>query len=669
MEYFQKNKYIKIILINKHKIIIIIKIFHILILILFLINKYANNSSKFVIKDNNIDSYTKFNKIFLFTYIFNYHINSFYFNVTYIKYYYSFRFNKAKIEYNIGVYDNSKNLILPSDLSLYSNIHLLCRFNIMNSDEYIYSLPNIDNNKYFQCIEFYNINENMNFGIKIYFLENGKNNQQLDIDFSNENLKLFKIIINYNDNIFNPIFTQNEYMSALEKINKKRTYEKYKLQKSYFQYPYFNLKRNIAFNNNKWFYSNIYNHYFCYCKGEKCLIYEITQKCKYNFYHNVIDNNRYIYRKTEYLFSDFIFAEQSSDDTFPVFQTMARRSTHVHYITENAEIFKNYCMNIRKCQTIIRIDRETYPLFGDFLENYLTLLLKTKVVVSGKVQAVNLISKLFYVIDYITYISVGHGICYFKDFLYGENRLYGIKMNDKILIPPSKKIISIAKKYGWKDKNIIKLNLPRWDRFNNYNESISNNSIFIMFTWRRILLSKPVSTYYYDNITRLLVNYKLIKYLEKYNITLYFTFHRLLLHKFQTSMISRKNKFLKFIQQNEISDILAHTDLVISDFSSIIFDIMYRRKPFIIYIPDANDEHLEDIYNKEYVDLINMMKNGTIKFKNKFFDFNDVINKIIYYISNNFKLERKLEKFYDSFELNKEGKIINTFIKYLNNLN
>ena len=341
----------------------------------------------------------------------------------------------------------------------------------------------------------------------------------------------------------------------------------------------------------------------------------------------------------------------------------------MHYITENAEIYKNYCMNIRKCQTIIRIDRETYPLFGDFLENYLTLLLKTKVVVSGKVQAVNLISKLFYVIDYITYISVGHGICYFKDFLYGENRLYGIKMNDKILIPPSKKIISIAKKYGWKDKNIIKLNLPRWDRFNNYNESISNNSIFIMFTWRRILLSKPVSTYYYDNITGLLVNNKLIKYLEKYNITLYFTFHRLLLHKFQTSMISRKNKFLKFIQQNEISDILAHTDLVISDFSSIIFDIMYRRKPFIIYIPDANDEHLEDIYNKEYVDLINMMKNGTIKFKNKFFDFNDVINKIIYYISNNFKLERKLDKFYDSFELNKEGQIINTFIKYLNNLN
>ena len=80
------------------------------------------------------------------------------------------------------------------------------------------------------------------------------------------------------------------------------------------------------------------------------------------------------------------------------------------------DIYNDYCIHVRKCQKIIRIDKDTYPLYGDFLENYLTLLLKTKAVVSGKVQAVNLISKLFYDIDYITYIAVGHGLCYFKDF-------------------------------------------------------------------------------------------------------------------------------------------------------------------------------------------------------------------------------------------------------------
>ena len=667
MEYYEKNKYIKIILINKYKIIIIIKIFQILILILFLLNKYFININS--IKENNFINNARINKKFIFTYIKNYQINTLYLNVTYIKFYYSLIYNKVKIEYNIGAYDNNRKLIKPSDLSLYNNIHLLCRINIINSNEYIHSLPNIDNNKYFQCIEFYNLNENINFGIKVYFLESESKIQQLNIYFSKENFNFFKITISNNDNIFNPILIQNKYTSTIKKMNKKRLNEKNKLQKSYFIYPYCNLKRKIAVNNNKWFNSNIYNHYFCYCKGEKCLFNEITQMCKYNFYHNVIDNNKYIYKKTEYLFSDFIFADQSSDDTFPVFQTMVTKNSHVHYITENMHIYNDYCFDINKCQTIIKIDKDTYPLFGDFLENYLTLLLKTKAVISGKVQAVNLISKLFYDIDYITYIAVGHGLCYFKDYLYAENRLYGIKMNDKILIPPSKKIISIAKKYGWKDKNIIKLNLPRWDRFSYYNETINNKSIFIMLTWRRILLGQSVSSYYKENITNLLLNNELIRYLEKYNITLYYTYHRLLPYRFPSFKISRKNKFSKLILQNEISDILAHTDLIISDFSSVIFDLIYRRKPFIIYIPDANDEQLEYIYAKEYVDLINLMKNGTIKFENKFFDFNDVINKIIYYISNNFKLEPELEKFYDSFELNKEGKIINTFIEYLNNLN
>ena len=46
-------------------------------------------------------------------------------------------------------------------------------------------------------------------------------------------------------------------------------------------------------------------------------------------------------------------------------------------------------------------------------------------------------------------------------------------MYNKILIPPSKKLISVAIKYGWKDENIIKMNLPKWDKFYN------NNSLYL----------------------------------------------------------------------------------------------------------------------------------------------------------------------------------------------
>ena len=56
---------------------------------------------------------------------------------------------------------------------------------------------------------------------------------------------------------------------------------------------------------------------------------------------------------------------------------------------------------------------------------------------------------------------------------------------------------------------------------------------------------------------------------------------------------------------------------------------MYRRKPFIIFVPDADDPKIEEIYKKNYAELIQSMKNGTIDFENKYFNVNDTIKKIM----------------------------------------
>ena len=44
------------------------------------------------------------------------------------------------------------------------------------------------------------------------------------------------------------------------------------------------------------------------------------------------------------------------------------------------------------------------------------------------------------------------------------------------------------------------------------------------------------------------------------------------------------NRFIQYINQEKIIDCLARTSLIITDFSSIIFDIMVKKKP--IFIPD-----------------------------------------------------------------------------------
>ena len=104
--------------------------------------------------------------------------------------------------------------------------------------------------------------------------------------------------------------------------------------------------------------------------------------------------------------------------------------------------------------------------------------------------------------------------------------------------------------------------------------------------------------------------------------------------------------------------------MVVSDFSSIIFDIMYRKKPFVLYVPDANDPEIENIYIRNYYELILSLKNGTFSFENKFFNLNETINKIIYYINNDCTLEPNLQKFYESFGFKKSNNTI-TFINYI----
>ena len=468
----------------------------------------------------------------------------------------------------------------------------------------------------------------------------------------------------------NPIFIQNEFISFLKNSRDKNLKYNYKLKRAYYRYPLCNLKRIIAVKEDEWIYKNIYNHYFCFCKGDKCSISEITQLCKYLFYLNIIDNNRNIYNKTEYIFVDFIFGSLSSDDTYPIFKEMEKQKLSVHYITEKEDIYNKYCFKDNKCEIIISCNNYNFLYFGDVLEKHLTLLLKTKAVISAKYQTISIInyfSKLFYNIEYIIYIAVGHGVCYFKKFLFDENNLYSPTQNDKILIPPSNKFISIALKYGWKYEDIIQLNLPRWDKYN-YNETINNNSIFVMFTWRNRIKNRKISNGYVNNITYFLINNLLVNLLKKNNITLYFSYHYLLNYRLSSKYLLGKNKYIKIIEQNDISDIISKANLLITDFSSIIFDFIYRRKPFIMYIPDSNDPDLSNKYVEEYYELIKSIRNDTFKFKNKYFDYFEVINKIEYYINNNFTLEPNLEKFYDSFKL-KKGNTTNSFIEYLKNLN
>ena len=631
-------------------------------------NKNEKDLSNLITSNSNLKSNNYF--------IFNLN-NEEYLNLTEIKYKFSFSFNLVRIEYKFGFYENN-NLILPSDLALYKNLMLICYIEVLdNIKETLNSLANIHKNSYYRCVEYYKINEKINFGITLYKKnENGNITLVKKMPFFSERIFEFNNFFYKSDNLFDYYILNEKYKTKIKMMEYETINKTLKLEKSYIRYPYFLLKRNHDINTNIWRFGKIFNDYFCFCKGLGCLnSKKKLEKCKYYFYLNIIDLNKKVYKKTDYLFIDFIFSEFSSDDAYPIFKEMFNQKFPVHYITENKEIFNEYCKK-SKCLSILYVNKKNYTINGDFLEKYLTLFLRMKQVISGGGTYFNYINNLFYNIEYITYISITHGVCYFKYFLYQKFACYATKRVDKILIPPSDKIIFLAKKYGWKEENIIKINLPKWDKYNKNNKIFilknesyyKTNSIFVFFTWRKTIKKKKISSLYYVNIIALLKSKSLINSLKKNNITLYFAFHHKIDSYKKYTHLFRQYKDLQLVEENKISQCILWSSLLITDFSSIVFDFIYRGKPFILYTPDISEQNLNEIYNKDYSELIQSIKNGTIVFENQYLNVNETINKTLFYIDNNFTLDLNLKIFYDKLKIKEEENNTYKFIKYIINL-
>ena len=586
-----------------------------------------------------------------------------------INYSFSFKFKIAKLEYSIEFYNKKNNSIAPPYLTLFHNLHIFCISKDIKKNISIFSIPTIDNNKFYKCIEYLKLNEHIKLGLSLYKINNY-------IEYYNKFLFIDEII-NYNDIIsikdseYEPYLLLDKYKKLKYRIKinnkEKNSIENLLLKESYVRMPNFSIKFSLSVNESSWYFKNIYNDYFCFCKSNisfYCPYKKIKQKCKYYLYLNIIDINRNIFNKTDYLFVDFSSSETAPGEAFLIFNEMNKQNFKVHYMTKREDIYKNFSNYNLTSENKIIFDYQY--INGNFLEKYLEVFLKLKSTISGaKIYSIN---NLFYNIEYLTYICLGHGISYLKDFLYID--YYSINIYNKILIPNSNILISNAKKYGWKDKNIIKIGLPRWDTFSYNNRKINsfqNRSIFMMFTWRDLNQNNNnshISQYYFKNIIKLINNLDLNIILKENNITLYFCLHHMM-EKYK--LLFNINKNIKYIDQNQIIECLINSDLFITDFSSVIFDFIFRKKPYIIFIPDSEDLELQSIYSKSYYDKINYLKNGSF-FENRFFKIKNTVDKIIYYINNNFELDSKMHKFYNYINLKSENNIQN-FIQFLKNLN
>ena len=643
-------------------------LFIFILLNIILINNlnYSGDIEKNLIISNKHSNYIFINNIT--------NIPTLYLNVENIKYSFSKQFGLIEVIYFIELSDENYNIIRPSKLLSFYGLNFFCNLYKYGINNNIISIANIYENRFFFCTEYINIDDEIDFGIKIFKINSEKNEIEYFQHFCFTD-KFFNINENpllENNNRFNINYLYKNFNELLNKIKKYKNnisyiHEAYNLKSSYIQPPLFSLKSDIAQVEGKWYFNNIYETYFCFCLGDSCANFAIInmnnfQNCKYFFYLTIIDNNKDLYPKTHYLLSDFFDENIESSDAFPIFKEMKYKNYKVHYLTMSDKIYKQLCLNNQKCLLNSEIIYGVKKINGDILEKFIVLFLRLKAVIAA--EKYYSIDNIFYNIDYITYIFLGHGVTYIKSYLYKD--YLSPKTYNKILLPPYEKFIQLALDAGWKKENIIKIGYPRWDDYEIFLGEIKREerAIFLMFTWRKLKKGKNISDTYFKNLYRLLNNRKLNIQLNINNIKFFYCFH----HSLKYTKIAKINEAnIRIIEQNNISTLLKNSSLIITDFSSIIFDAIVQKKPLILFIPDGLEPNLEDIYSSEYCETINKIKNGTINLYEVFVDLNKVIKKIIYYIKNNFNLEDEKLKFYKEFRLKNKGNT-KKFIKYIKHL-
>ena len=95
-------------------------------------------------------------------------INKIYFTTNNISYTYSDKYDLIEVKYYIRFYGYNGNYITPSIIHLLYDLHILCKINIFDTNEKIYSLAYIHENMFYICIEYMKTTEHANFGIIIY---------------------------------------------------------------------------------------------------------------------------------------------------------------------------------------------------------------------------------------------------------------------------------------------------------------------------------------------------------------------------------------------------------------------------------------------------------------------------------------------------------------------
>ena len=220
-------------------------------------------------------------------------------------------------------------------------------------------------------------------------------------------------------------------------------------------------------------------------------------------------------------------------------------------------------------------------------------------------------------------------------------------------------------KYNFDKKNIVVTGLARYDYLNNKKQE---KVVLIMPTWRKSIASKIdlktgncmyneefKNTDYFKFYNALINNKKLITYVKTKGYKIRFIPHNNILQQLSDFT---KNDQVEFADGTVIyREEFNRCSLLVTDYSSVFFDVSYLKKPIIYCQFDHTTFFEGQIYDKGYFDYI---KDG---FGPVCYDIDKTVDQIIKYIDQKCVVEKKylqrIEAFYKYTDKNNCKRIYN----------
>ena len=236
----------------------------------------------------------------------------------------------------------------------------------------------------------------------------------------------------------------------------------------------------------------------------------------------------------------------------------------------------------------------------------------------------------------LPFVFLQHGVTALKrvDFFYGKGKPGSC---DLFVVTSEKEKQIVIDNFDYEPDEVINTGFARWDVLKD--KSQNSHDILVMPTWRSWLEGASDREFeesdYFRHYAALLNSQRFKDILEKYDLHANFYLHAIFQAHTESFHIASDRIHLKSFGDTPVNELLMQCKMLITDYSSVCWDVLYQNKPTLFYQFDL------DKYNEAHGSYIDMK---TDLFGDRTETLDQLLDSLEKTIQNNFRMEPKYEK-------------------------